>query len=81
MGKEKNNNFDVNELIKKASQSGGEDSPTEESVNEFIDNNLSHSQAKAVKELLKDEEKTKAILNSDAAKALFKKFFGGNGNG
>ena len=44
----------------------------------FINENLSESQAKAVKELLQDEEKTKAILNSDAAKALFNKFFGGN---
>ena len=32
-------------------------------------------------ENLNNEEKTKAILNSDAAKALFKKFFGGSGNG
>lgn len=78
MGNEKNNNININELIKKASQSSGEGAPTEKSVNAFIDENLSASQAKAVKELLNDEEKTKAILNSDAAKALFKKFFGGN---
>ncbi len=78
MGNEKNNNIDINELIKKASQNSGEGAPTEKSVNDFIDENLSDSQARAVKELLRDEEKTKAILNSDAAKALFKKFFGGN---
>ncbi len=77
----KNNNIDVNELIKKASQNGKGSSMNSEQINNFIDENLSSGQASAVKELLKDEEKTKAILNSDAAKALFQKFFGGGSNG
>jgi len=69
--------FDVNELIKKASNGQAD----EESVNDFINKNLSDSQARAVKELLNDEEKTKQLLNSDVAKQLLKKFFGGGGNG
>lgn len=76
----KKDNLDVNELYKKIKN--GNDMPsTQTDVNNFINENLSESQAKAVKELLQDEEKTKAILNSDAAKALFQKFFGGKGNG
>lgn len=76
----KKDNLDVNELYKKIKK--GNDMPsTQTDVNNFINENLSESQAKAVKELLQDEEKTKAILNSDAAKALFQKFFGGKGNG
>ncbi len=50
-------------------------------VDSFIDNNLSQSQAKAVRELLSDEEKTRALLNSDAARALFRKLFGGKDDG
>ena len=79
MNKSNNGKIDVNELLKKASQSEGLN--TSEGINEFISNNLSDDQANAVKAFLKDEEKTKALLNSDAAKALFNKFFGGKGNG
>ena len=50
-------------------------------MNDFINNNLNEEQANAVKNLLQDEEKTKALLNSDAAKAIFNKFFGGKNNG
>lgn len=77
MNNSQKGNLDVNELIKKASDGNAD----EESVNDFMSKNLSESQAQAVKDLLKDEEKTKQLLNSDAAKALFKKFFGGGGNG
>ena len=77
MNNSQKGNLNVNELIKKASEGKAD----ERSVSEFIDNNLSDSQAKAVRELLNDEEKTKQLLNSDAAKAIFKKFFGGGGNG
>lgn len=80
MSNSQNNKIDINELIKKASQQGVNGQTNEENVNDFIDKNLSDSQAKAVRELLADEAKTKALLNSDAAKAIFKKFFGGNGN-
>lgn len=79
MSNSNNNKIDVNELLKKASQS--ENLNTDEGVNDFINRNLSEEQANAVKSLLKDEEKTKALLNSDAAKAIFNKFFGGKNNG
>lgn len=75
----KKDKIDVNELYKKISDDKAPSS--EADVNKFINENLSEDQAKTVKELLADEEKTKAILNSDAAKALFRKFFGGKGNG
>lgn len=77
MNNSQKSKLDVNELIKKASEGKAD----EESVNDFINKNLSESQAKAVKALLNDEEKTKQLLDSDAAKMLFKKFFGGGGNG
>lgn len=76
-----NGKINANELIKKASEVNAHGDASEKDVNDFINKNLSESQAKAVRELLSDEEKTKALLNSDAAKTIFKKFFGGNGNG
>ncbi len=75
MNKSNNDKIDVNDLLKKASKS--ENLDTSEGVNDFIKNNLSEEQASAVKNILADEEKTKALLNSDAARALFNKFFGG----
>lgn len=81
MDKNKNTNLDLNELIKKAPLSEKTDSVSKEQVDDFINNNLSESQAKAVKDLLSDPEKTKAVLNSDAAKMIFKKFFGGKNDG
>ena len=74
-----NEKIDVNELMKKAKNSKNLD--TNEGLNDFINNNLNEEQANAVKNLLQDEEKTKALLNSDAAKAIFNKFFGGKNNG
>ena len=74
-----NGKIDVNELMKKAKSSKNLD--TNEGLNDFINNNLNEEQANAVKNLLQDEEKTKALLNSDAAKAIFNKFFGGKNNG
>ncbi len=79
MSNERNDKIDVNELMKKAQSSGNLN--TNEGINDFISKNLSKEQANAVKNLLQDEEKTKALLNSDAAKALFNKFFGGKNNG
>lgn len=73
-----NDKIDVNELMKKAKNSKID---TNEGLNDFISNNLNEEQANAVKNLLRDEEKTKALLNSDAAKAIFNKFFGGKNNG
>ncbi len=75
-GKDK---IDINKLIKKAKDS--ENLNTSEGLNEFINENLNEKQANAVKNLLQDEERTKALLNSDAAKAIFEKFFGGKNNG
>ncbi len=74
-----NEKIDVNELMKKAKNS--KNLNTDEGLNDFIKNNLSEEQASVVKNLLQDEEKTKALLNSDAAKAIFNKFFGGKNNG
>ena len=63
MNNGKKGNIDVNELFKKINKST--DSPTSQGdVNDFIDENLSEAQAKAVRELLADEEKTKAILKN-----------------
>ena len=75
-GKDK---IDINKLIKKARDS--ENLNTSEGLNEFINENLNEKQANAVKNLLQDEERTKALLNSDAAKEINKKFFGGKNNG
>ena len=74
-----NEKIDVNELMKKAKNSKNLD--TNEGLNDFINKNLNEEQASAIKNLLKDEEKTKALLNSDAARAIFNKFFGGKNNG
>ncbi len=79
MSNKEKNKIDVNELLGKLKNTSAP--KTKEDINSFVDNNLNEAQANAVKELLGDEEKTKQILNSDAAKALFKKFFGGNDNG
>ena len=78
MSNNEKNRLNLNELLSKARKS---DSASPDEVNDFINQNLSDSQAQAVKSLLSDEEKTKALLNSDAAKSLFNKFFGGKGNG
>jgi hypothetical protein len=77
MKNEEKGNFNINDLLKKARENSN--APKGETdVNKFIDENLSEAQAQAVKDILSDEGKTKQILNSDAAKELFKKFFGGN---
>ena len=81
MSNYKNDENYTNELLKKVSQQNLSGNLSEKGVEDFLNKNLSEAQANAVKDLLKDEEKTKALLNSDAAKALFKKFFGGNSNG
>lgn len=78
MSNQRNDKIDVNELVKKAKSSKID---TNEGLNDFISNNLNEEQANAIKNLLRDEEKTKALLNSDAAKAIFNKFFGGKNNG
>lgn len=80
MNQQKKDYIDVNELYKKI-KDGNSVPSSETEVNKFINENLSDDQARAVKELLADKEKTKAILNSDAAKTLFQKFFGGKDNG
>ncbi len=79
MNNNEKNKIDINDLFGKLKNSGMPKSKND--VDSFVDANLNEEQANKVKELLGDEEKTKAILNSDAAKALFEKFFGGKGNG
>ena len=80
MDKNEKAKFDINELIKKA-RSGKTTDASKEQVDDFINNNLSENQAKQVRDLLSDPEKTKAVLNSDAAKMILKKFFGGKSDG
>lgn len=76
MKNEEKSRLNVNDLIAKVNK-GAPSPQSEEDINKFIDENLSSSQAQAVKDILSDSEKTKQILNSDAAKNLFRKFFGG----
>lgn len=78
MSNNEKNKLNLNELLDKARKS---DTASPDEVKDFISRNLSDSQAQAVKSLLSDEEKTRQLLNSDAAKSLFNKFFGGKGNG
>ncbi len=74
--------IDVMNLIKKATQSGEKgELGSQEGINKFLNDNLSRENADAVTELLKDENKTKALLNSDEAKKLFKLLMGENKNG
>ncbi len=79
MSNQRNDKINVNELVEKAKSS--KNLGTNEGLNDFINKNLSEEQASAIKNLLKDEEKTKALLNSDAARAIFNKFFGGKNDG
>ena len=44
-----------------------------DSLKNFINENLTESQTEKLKEVLSDEKKTKELLNSDLAKQLFKK--------
>lgn len=82
MDNSKNSKLNINELLKIASDKGkNSDISKNGDIDDFIDNNLSTSQAQTVREFLRDEEKTKALLNSDVAKELFEKFFGGKNNG
>ena len=52
-----------------------------DSLKDFINENLTESQTEKLKEVLSDEKKTKELLNSDLAKQLFKKLTGGDFNG
>lgn len=82
MNNSKNGKIDINELIKKAAESRKKgEMNTNDGINKFINSNLNEHQAKAVKDILSDERKTRELLNSDAAKALYDKFFGGGNNG
>jgi hypothetical protein len=54
---------------------------TNDSLQDFINENLTEAQTEKLKEVLSDEKKTKELLNSDLAKQLFKKLTGGDFNG
>ncbi len=58
-----------------------EDVKTNDSLRDFINENLTESQTEKLKAVLSDESKTKELLNSDLAKQLFKKLTGGDFNG
>lgn len=49
-------------------------SPSREAVDEFIKNNLTTSQAEAVKNVLKNPQLLKSILQSPQAKELLERF-------
>lgn len=53
---------------------------TNDSLQDFINENLTEAQTEKLKEVLSDEKKTKELLNSDLAKQLFKKLTGGDFN-
>lgn len=73
------NDINFDEIIKKARENGKNGGFENESgVESFINNNLDSEKAAALKAVLSDESKVKAILESDAAKALFKKLSGGD---
>ncbi|MBS7359841.1 MAG: hypothetical protein KIG53_04455 [Oscillospiraceae bacterium] len=75
-----NKEINVNDLIKKAKESSKKgEMNSKEGITDFINANLSPDKAKEVEELLKDETRTKALLESDAAKEIFKKLLGGKG--
>ncbi len=78
MFNEKNSKLNADALANKLKNNGN---LGEKDINSFLDENLTGEQARSVKELLKDENKVKAVLQSDAAKALLQKFLGGKNNG
>lgn len=80
MSKDNTDKINIGEIISKA-KGKSNDSASESDINAFLNDNLSRDQAERVKSVLGDEEKTRTLLNSDAAKALLEKFFGGKGNG
>lgn len=80
MSNSNDNKMNMNEIIKKLKQ-GENITASENEVNDFINTNLSEGQADAVKNILSDEKRTRALLNSDAAKELFRKLLGGKQNG
>lgn len=74
----KNNSGDLGELIRMLTdKSKSGDAGNEADVRNFIDANLSKEQAAKLNEVLSDEKKTKAVLESDIAKTLFEKLGGG----
>lgn len=73
-------NFD--DILKKARESEKNgDFKSEEGLNGFVKKSLTPEKAEVLKSVLSDEKRVKAILESDAARELFKKLSGGNGNG
>ena len=62
-------------------KNGIENIKSNDSLKDFINENLTESQTEKLKEVLSDENKTRELLNSDLAKQLFKKFTGGDFNG
>lgn len=60
-------NNQINELMNKIKKGESDDSQT---VNDFINNNLSPSQAKTVNSLLQNPELIKQLLESEQARKL-----------
>ena len=73
-----NNGFkDLSAIIKALSSKNGTAPKNENEVKDFINANLSSAQAAKLNDVLADENKTRAILESDAARALFEQLGGG----
>lgn len=67
-------NASLNELISKI-KSNEEDTP--DAVNDFINRNLSQSQAHTVNRILSDPQLISQLLSSEQAQKLLKKFTDG----
>ncbi len=63
-------------LNDKNSKLNTENVNSNDSLQKFINENLSNEQAEKLKNVLSDENKTKELLNSALAKELFKKLGG-----
>lgn len=74
--------IDFGDILKKAAQSSASSTPqSPNELGKLINSGLSEEQKKKLGEVLADEEKTKTILESEAAKELFRKLTGGKNNG
>ena len=76
-----NNGINISEIIKVLKAGNGTDFSKKDDVNGFLDKNLNENDARRIKNVLADENKTKAILESDAARELLKKLTGGDFGG
>lgn len=60
---------------------GAASRPTGTDIDSFLDSNVGEADARRIKEVLSDEKKTRALLESQAARELLKKLGGGDFGG